>query len=1129
MSPTPENPGPGTSSTLPERSLPSVREISLEEAEKKATWIVRFSIFNPYAVIVMALFILVIGYVCLWGEKPIPVDLLPAYKTPAVQVLTLYPGMPADFVERDMTNRLERWTSQAEGVARQESRSMIGVSILKDYFREDIDPNTAMSQVSALAIADLYYLPPGTIPPMTMLFDPTASLPTALVAASSDTLNEKDVYDFSYFNVRNMLSGTPGVIAPAVFGGKLRRIYVYLDRSKLQAHNLSLTDVQRAINKSNLMIPTGDASIGDIDYMINMESMVPNVPDFNNIPIKWAGDQPVLVRDVGQAEDTSAIQTNAVRISEGPSWKSKRQVYIPIYRRPGANTIQVVEGVKASIPEFKSRLPGKGPEELNLKVVADQSVYVRENINSLLKEAGLGAALASLMILVFLGSVRSTVVIALTIPLSALVAVIGLYFTGHTLNAMTLGGLALVMGRLVDDAIVDVENTFRHLAMGKPPKRAALESAMEIAVPVLVSTITTVAVFFPVIFLFGMGKYLFTPLALSVAFAMFASYLLSRTVSPAFCAYLLRRPLQRPALLLRLWFLVFDILETIGRPLFHLFDRAYDVYRASFTRTLRRLLQVRYLVVLGSLVLFAASFLLYPLIGKELFPQIDAGQFVIGVRAPSGTRLEKTEELTQRIERVVQDAVPEQDRQMIVTNIGVLYDWPAGYTPNAGPMDATMLVQLTSKHEREVSAQEYANQLREQLPRQFPGVQFSFDTGGLVSSALNFGLPSPINLQIEGKNMDTQIAIAQQLKRLVSEVPGAVDVRVQETTDYPTIKIDPDRIKMARLGTTQEDAVKNLMALTNSSTSYDPGFWLDELMGNHYFVGVTYREKNIDSLSSLANAPLTSLRSGEKLVLRDFANFKEGKSPVEVAHLNLTRVVNLYANVSGRDVGGVATDIQKKLSEWGPRVTSATAKVPSWSVPDPDHAGKLLSGYTVRMRGEVASMQESFTSLGFGLLLAATLIYLIMVALFRSFLDPFIIMMAVPLGIIGVLIILYLTGTTLNVQSFMGVIFTVGIDVSNSILLVEFANRLRRERGLSVSEAAIESATVRLRPILMTSLAAVIGLLPMALASGEANTALARAVIGGVVASTLLTRFVVPCLYVILKRPQVHEGAEAAL
>jgi multidrug efflux pump subunit AcrB len=1173
MSPNPVPPAEGTQ--------PPYTEVRPEEA-KEAAWIVRVSIFNPYAVIVMGLFIGVVGYVCL---ERIPVDLLPAYKTPAVQVLTLYPGMPADIVERDMTNRLERWTSQAEGVARQDSRSMIGVSILKDYFRDDVDPNTAMSQVAALAISDMYYLPPGTIPPMVMPFDPTASLPTALLAASSDTLNEKEVYDLAYFQVRNMLSGTPGVIAPAVFGGKLRRIYAYLDRRKLQNHHLALTDVHRAIKESNLMIPTGDANIGGLDYQIDLESMLGTVEEFNHIPIKWEGGQPVLLKDVGEVKDTSAIQTNVVLISKPSadtkaSWKAKRQVYIPVYRRPGANTIAVSKGIKDSIPDFKKRLGGKGSEELNLEVVADQSVYVKENINSLLWEAALGGVLASLMILMFLGSVRSTVVIVLTIPLSALVAVVGLYFTGNTLNAMTLGGLALVMGRLVDDAIVDVENTFRHLEMGKPPKRAALDSAMEIAIPVLVSTVTTVAVFFPVVFLYGMGKYLFTPLALSVAFAMFASYLLSRTVSPAYCAYFLRA----------------DIDPAKRFVLFRLFDRAYAWYKERFARTLRVALHYRYLVVLVSLALFVASFLLYPLIGKELFPQIDAGQFVIGVRTPSGTRMDKTLEiiagveefrLTEKslndltadgvpktvlaklgplveqtsategvflkalgkvlpaeqvekykrtlvghasrrrggVETIIKRVIPEKDRQMIVTNIGVLYDWPAGYTPNAGPMDATMLVQLAPQHKRETSAQQYADRLRRVLAEEVPGVEFSFDTGGLVSSALNFGLPAPINLQIEGKDQNEQYKVAQEFKDLVSQVPGAVDVHIQELTNYPKLVIKADRVKMAKLGVTQKNLVENLMSVLNSSTSFDPAFWLDYKTGNHYFVGVTYREEDIHAISTLENVPLTGAGTKKPLVLKDVAEIKTGSAAVEVAHLNLTRVVNLYANVSGRDVGSVAADIQQRLSAWSKPVTSATSNLPAWSVPDHKHPGKTLAGYTVRMRGEVASMQESFASLGFGLVLAAVLIYLLMVAQFRSFLDPFIIMFAVPLGIIGVLVILYLTGTTVNVQSFMGVIFTVGIDVSNSVLLVEFANRLRRERGLNAYDAALESAVVRLRPILMTSLAAIIGLLPMALTSGEANTPLARAVIGGLAASTLLTRFVVPCLYVMVKRDHAAPAA----
>lgn len=1084
-----------------------------EPAERRSSWLVRVSIGNPYLVIVLCLLIVVLGYVTL---TRIPVDILPSFKTPAVQVLTLYPGMPTEIMERDITNRIERWTSQSEGIARQESRTMMGVSIVKDYFRDDIDPNTAFAQVTSYAMSDLYYLPPGTVPPMVMLFDPSAPMPTALLAASSDVLNEKESYDLAYFNVRNMLSGSPGVIAPAVFGGKLRRIYVYLDPRRLEAYGLSPMDVQRAVKEANLMIPTGNAKIGDTDYMLDMESMVEKVEQLNDVVVKIVDGRPVYVRDVGEVEDAAAIQTNVVRISRAPSWESKRQVYIPIFRRPGANTIDVVNGVRERIPQFLDRLPPKegytDPETgqpasgLNLDVVADQSVFVRQAIESLTWEGVLGAVLASLMVLVFIGSFRSTIIIALVIPLSALVAVIGLYFTGNTLNAMTLGGLALVMGRLVDDPIVDIENTFRHLDMGKSPKRAALDSAMEIAMPVLVATITTVAVFFPVVFLFGMGKYLFTPMALSVTFAMFASYFLSRTLSPAFCAYFLKRHSPDE----KRW------------ALFRAADWGFDRLRVRYTALLRLAVRWRWATVIGAFVLVGASLPLYGLIGQELFPATDAGQIVINLRARSGMRIEMTEELTQQVERAIQNVIPESDRKMIVTDIGVLYDWPAGYTANSGPMDATMLVQLTEAANRGTSNQEYARRLRERLNDAFPDVSFAFNTGGMVSAALNFGLPAPINVQIEGRDMAEQFRIASEIKGLIeNEVHGAVDVRVQQTIDYPTLKIKPDRTKMAYSGITQESATRNLLSAVNSSTTFDPIFWLDHKSGNHYFVGVTYREKDIDSLDNIRAVPVSGNATERPVQLRNLVNEpKEDTSAVEVNHLALARVLDVYANVDGRDVGAVARDIERVLSGWAKRnepAAGSSSAVASWSPPNPENPDQALAGYTVRLRGEVSSMRESFQSLAFGMILATVLIYLIMVAQFRSFLDPFIIMFAVPLGIIGVLVMLSITGTTFNVQSFMGVIFMVGIAVSNSILLVEFANRLMREHGKSALDAAIESGSVRLRPILMTSLAAVFGLIPLALHEGDATMPLARAVIGGLTASTLLTIFVVPCLYVMFK------------
>ncbi len=1094
---------------------------ALGDPPRQASWLVRVSIANPYLVIVLCLLIVVLGYVTL---TRIPVDILPSFRTPAVQVLTLYPGMPTEIMERDITNRIERWTSQSEGIARQESRSMMGVSIVKDYFRDDIDPNTAFSQVTSLAMSDLYYLPPGTVPPMCMLFDPSAPMPTALLAASSDVLDEKESYDLAYFNVRNMLSGSPGVIAPAVFGGKLRRIYVYVDPVKLQAYSLSLMDVQEAIKKNNLMIPTGNAKIGEIDYMVDMENMFNSVEEFNDIVVRVVDGRPIYVRDVGEVQDTAAIQTNVVRISRAPKWESKRQVYIPIFRRPGSNTIEVVSGVRERIPQFLDRLPpkegytdpdtGKSASGLKLDVVADQSVFVRNAIRSLTWEGVLGAALASLMVLLFIGSFRSTIIIALTIPLSVLVAVIGLYFTGNTLNAMTLGGLALVMGRLVDDPIVVIENTFRHLDMGKSPRQAAMDSAREVAMPVLVATITTAVVFFPVVFLFGMGKYLFTPLALSVTFGIFASYALAYTLAPAYCAYFLKSH------------------QHAGKRLvvFRALDWAFERLRERYTGLLQLAVRWRWATVAGSLLLVAASLPLYGLIGQELFPATDAGQIVINVRAPSGTRIEVTEELTQAIEREIQAEITEHDRQMIVTDIGVLYDWPAGYTANSGSMDATMLVQLTEAGNRHTSSQEYARKLRQRLNEKFPEVSFAFNTGGMVSAALNFGLPAPINIQVEGRDMHEQYRIATEIRDLIArDVPGVVDVRVQETIDYPTLKIKPDRTKMAYSGISQEDATKNLISMLNSSTTFDPAFWLDHKSGNHYFVGVTYKEQDINSLESLRTVPVSSNYTSAPVQLQNLVQEPTvEKSAVEVNHVALSRVVNVYASADGRDIGSVARDIERVLSQWGtrsaPAAGSSTA-VASWTPPDPKAPGQSLAGYAVRMRGEVSSMRESFGSLGFGMVLAGILIYLIMVAQFRSFLDPFIIMFAVPLGIIGVLVILWATGTTLNVQSFMGVVFMIGIAVANSVLLVEFANRMREEKGMSPLDAAIESGSVRLRPILMTSLAAVAGLIPLALHEGDATMPLARAVIGGLTASTVLTLFVVPCLYVIFKRRAIEAPA----
>ncbi len=1055
--------------------------------------LVRFALSNPYTVIVVVLVVVVLGITCI-GRMP--VDMLPQFETPAVQVVTFYPGMPALVMEKDITSRIERWTGQSVGIARQESRSMIGVSIVKDFFHEGIDPASAIAQVSSYAMSDLFYLPPGTIPPMVMPFDPTASVPLALITVSSPKFDETKLYDIAYFELRNRLQGIPGVIAPAVYGGKLRRILAYIDPHKLEARGLAPTDVVRTLRDFSTLIPTGSAKLGDLDYQVITNGMPEHVEEMNDFPIRIENGVPVFIRDVAEVKDTHQIQSNIVRISAPPDMQGKRQVYIPIYRQPGANTIAVVDGIRSALAGILERLP----ESIGLGVVMDQSVYVRRAIKNLVNEGILGAALAAMMILLFIGDFRATLITVIAIPLSILAAFIGLYFTGNSINAMTLGGLALAVGRLVDDAIVVIENTDRHVANGSTPAQAALEAPAEVAMPVLAATLTTIIVFFPVVFLTGIGKFLFTPLALTVAFAIVASYLVAMTVVPVYCARFLGQDRHTDG----------------RRGGLARFNAGVERVRTRYRRALRGAMRRPAPVLLGVAIAFVVALGAGQFIGTDLFPEVDAGQFSVRMRAASGTRIERTEALVAEVEEILKDTIPADDLQMIIGNAGVLLDWPAAYTPNGGAQDAFLEVQLTEDRGR--SAQEYAATLRPVLRERLPHVEFSIHTGGMVTAALNGGLPSPIDIQVTGNSLEVAHGVATRIRAAIVDVPGAVDVRVQQRLDYPAIKVNVDRVRAAHLGLTPAHVVKNIVTSLNSSINFDPAFWIDESNGNHYFLGAQYPEELIESLDTLKNIPITSSREGRfdpvpargrtgmsgtspirRTLLKNLATFEHTTAPTEINHLNISRVIDVYANVASRDVGSVAADIEQRLA--------------------PIEAD-LPAGYSIAIRGEVQSMRESFAGLRFGFLLASALVYLIMVAQFRSFLDPFVVMFAVPLGLIGVVAILLLTGSTLNVQSFMGVIFMVGIAVSNSVLLVEFANRLRAD-GRSLEEAAIEAAEVRFRPIIMTSLAAILGLLPMAIGFGhgsEANVPLARAVVGGLAVSTVLTLFVVPILYRALKQ-----------
>jgi multidrug efflux pump subunit AcrB len=1027
---------------------------------------VKAALKNPHAVIVLALAILVIG---LTAISKLPTDILPTFKTPAVQVVTFYPGMPAEVMEKDITTRLERWTGQSNGIARQEAKSMVGVSVVKDFFREDIDPNTAMSQVTSLAMSDLFYLPPGTIPPMIMPFDPTATIPLCLISVSSPTFDETKLYDVAYFDLRNRLQSITGVIAPAVYGGRLRRILAYVDPLKAQARNLSPFDVINAIRDFNVMIPTGDAKFGALDYQINANGMVATVAQLNDLPLRVGNGPPTYIRDVAKVEDSHQIQTNIVRV------QGKRQVYIPIYRQPGANTIAVVEGIKAQLKPILERIKG-----INLDVVMDQSVYVRQAIRNLVQEAALGFLLAAAMVFIFLGSVRPTGIVLIALPLAVLGSLIGLYFSRQTLNAMTLGGIAVVIGLLIDESIVVLENTARHLELGVSPREAALIGASEVMRPLTIVTITISVVFFPIVFIGGIGKFLFAPLAMAVIFAIWASRLLASTFVPVAAARFFTR--------------------TANAHDKH--ESWFERVRARYSRALDRVLQMRRPVLAATAALFVLSMFVFKLIGTELFPQTDAGQFIVKVRATTGLRVEKTEELVAQVEKAIGAVVPERERKMIISNIGILLDWPAAYTTNSGPQDAFILVQLAEHHAR--STFSYVDELREKLPQQFPGIEFNFDTGGMLSAALNGGLPAPINVQVEGNKLEVAHQIAEKIKRYAETVPGAVDVRIQQRLDAPQINIDVDRVKAAQVGLTQEEIVKNVVTALNSSINFAPSFWIDEKNGNHYFIGAQYRENDIQSINTILDIPVTGKNQPTPVALRTVAKFSRGTAYSEINHLNITRVTDIFVNVQGRDVGSVAHDIERYID----KIKTDRAQVPE--------------GYYIQMRGEVKTMHESFKSLGFGFFLAVVLVYLVMIVEFRSFLDPFIVMFAVPLGLIGVAWMLFLTHTYLSIQSMMGIIMMVGIVVSFSVLMVDFANRILAEAAeknehKSPRGAITEAAAIRLRPILMTGIAAILGLTPMALFGG-ANIPLARAVVGGILAALALVLFVVPVLYVLFKR-----------
>jgi hydrophobic/amphiphilic exporter-1 (mainly G- bacteria), HAE1 family len=1046
-----------------------------------------FSLRNPYVIVVGALIISLLG---ITAFTRMPVDVFPNLKIPAVVVATFYPGMPPLDVEQDITTRYERFFTLGSNIDHLESRSLPGISIITVYLQPGTDVDTAAAQLATLAMADLGVLPPGTLPPLVLKYD-ASSLPVLLVTVAGKGFSQTQLEDTARYTVRTQMATVSGASIPLPFGGKFRQIMAYVDRRALQVRGLSINDVVSSINDTNLILPAGDAQIGATDYFVYSNSMVPDINELKQVPVKvGAGQVPVMLGDVAKIQDASQIQYNMVLIDGQPS------VYIPVLKQPGANTISVVEGVKDLLPQVVGV-----PAGMQLKAIFDQSGYIRDAVNALEHEAVSGAVLAAVVILIFLGSFRSTVAIFLSIPLSILAGAFGLFIGGQTINIMTLGGFALAIGRLVDDSVVVLENINRHLAEGVEPSVAAQTGAEEVALPVLASTITTIIVFFPVMFLFGVAKYMFSALALAVVLSMLASYVVAMSIIPIFCARFLTK--EEAMLIERR-----ESVDTSDarknsafwpgtRVFFGAFNRAYERMALRYEKTLESALNHKVVVIIALLLLFPLSMLMFPRLGTQLFPDTDAGKFTINIHAPLGSRIDVTEALTRRLEALIRQEIPPSDLDMIVSNIGLEPNLSAIYSTNSGQDTAQVLISLKEGHRE--PTRYYMQRLSEVLPERIPELQAFFSSGSIIDAVLNFGAPAPINVQISGQDYVSTFRFARQVQNQIRGLPEVAETYIPEEAGYPTLDVKVDRLKAGRLGLTQRDVITNVITALTSNQMIKPSIWIDPKTGNDYYLTAQYPQTDIESIESLQNIPVRSY-DGEhghanSLLLRDVATIVPERHPGEADHYNVQRVVNVLVAPRGGDWGGTVDAIRKAL---------APLKPPP--------------GIRIAYRGSVAAMRKSFASFGFGLWMAVALLYLVMVAQFRSFLDPFIIMFAVPMGLIGVVWTLYFTGTTLNIESFMGIIVMVGIVVSNSILLVDFANQ-RREKGQELRRAVIESARIRMRPILMTALATIVGLMPIALKLGEGSEAsapLARAAAGGLAVSTVLTLFLVPAIYELL-------------
>lgn len=1059
---------------------------------------------RPYTYIVLAILIMLLGSVSFVST---PTDVFPNIDIPVATVIWTYSGASPEIMDKRIVYYAERsYSSAVNDIQHIESQTMPGISVIKIFFQPGSHIDAAVAQLTATSQSIVKTLPPGITPPLIIQYN-ASSVPILQIGVSSPTMSEAHLRDYAQNFVRVQLAAVRGAAIPSPYGGKSRVIMVDLDQQKLLAKGLTPMDVANAISLQNLILPTGTAKMAEREYTVSLNSSPTTLEALNNVPIKSVNGAGVFMRDVAQVHDGSAVQTNVVDKDGRPS------VLLTVLKSGDASTLDVVSRIKAALPRVRSTLP----PGLKVDIVSDQSTFVQASVNGVIREGAIAAVLTALMILLFLGSWRSTLIVAMSIPLSILFSIMCLKAAGQTINVMTLGGLALAIGILVDNAIVSIENMYRNLGQGKKLYRAIVDGAEQIAAPQLVATLAICIVFLPIMLLSGASGSLFKPLAMAVVFAMIASYLLSRTFVPVVALRLLGKevhlhahgheavdgehmrhhdqPLHAASDGMGAQPLPHgDIVWRIHQRFNTLFEGLLDRYRGLIQAAVHR----RRAVILGFCAFFVASFALLPLIGEDFFPSVDAGSFRLHVRAPAGTRLEETRRLFARVEHRIGEVIPAKELDLTIDNMGL----PVGgvnvaynTTGAIGPSDGEIMVQLTEAHGPTAN---YVEQLRRVLAKNFPGVTFFFQPADITTQILNFGLPAPIDIQVVGKD-PTNFKIADQIAHDVRLVPGATDVHVHQVVDAPELHIQVDRNKADELGLTSKDVANNVLVALSSSAQVMPNFWVDPTNGVSYLVAVQTPQYDEANLSALSKLPLAGTSKAPSQLLSNVASVSRQQTLAVINHYDVQPTFDVYANVSGRDLGGVSRDVQAVLDRF---------------------QSKLPHGTSLVMRGQVESMNSSFAGLGSGLVAAIILVYFLLVINYQSWVDPFVIIMALPGALSGILIMLFASNTTFSVPALMGAIMCVGVATANSILVINFAND-RRDEGDDAITAAVTAGCTRLRPVLMTALAMILGMLPMALAMGEGgeqNAPLGRAVIGGLVVATVTTLFFVPLVYSLLRK-----------